>query len=69
MQVPKFVVRDVPRLILSQGLRRLPPRHDPTKEYRFRYRSKRHAALPHVVKFSGGAQAACCSSLCSRTAF
>ena len=54
MQVPKFVVRDVPRLTLSQGLRRPPPRHDPTKEYRFRYRSKRHAALPHVVKFSGG---------------
>ena len=54
MQVPKFVVRDVPRLTLSQGLRRAPPRRDPTKEYRFRYRSKRHGALPHVVKFSGG---------------
>ena len=52
--MPEFTVRDVPRLTLSQGLRRPPPRHDPNKEYRFRYRSKRHNALPHVVKFSGG---------------
>ena len=34
--MPKFVVRDIPRLTLSQGLRRPPLRHDPTKEYRFR---------------------------------
>ena len=52
--MPQFAVRDVPKLTLSQRLRKRPPRHDPTKEYRFRYKSKNHSALPHVVKFSGG---------------
>ena len=52
--MPQFAVREVPKLTLSKGLRRPPPKHDPTKEYRFRYRSKKHGSLPHVVKFSGG---------------
>lgn len=44
----------VPRLVVSGKLRKPPPRHDPTREYRFRYRAKSHPELPHVVKFSGG---------------
>ena len=52
--MPQFAVREVPKLTLSRGRKRPPPKHDPTKEYRFRYRSKRHGSLPHVVKFSGG---------------
>ena len=52
--MPQFAVREVPRLSVSKGLRRPPPKHDPTKEYKFRYKSKRHRSLPHVVKFSGG---------------
>ena len=44
----------VPRLIVSEKLRKPPPRHDPTKEYRFRYRAKGHPELPHIMKFSGG---------------
>ena len=27
---------------------------NPNKAYQFRYRAKKHSALPHVVKFSGG---------------
>ena len=50
----RYTIRDVPRLTLSKRLRRPPPRHDPGKEYQFRYRAKRHGSLPHVVKFSGG---------------
>ena len=50
----RYAIRDVPRLTLSKRLRRPPPKHDPGKEYQFRYRAKKHSALPHVVKFSGG---------------
>ena len=28
--------------------------YDPTRTHSFRYRSKHHQELPHVVKFSGG---------------
>ena len=28
--------------------------YDPDEAYEFRYRSKHHRELPHVVKFSGG---------------
>ena len=43
----------VPKLSIS---RETEPRkgYDPEKSYSFRYRAKRHRALPHVVKFSGG---------------
>ena len=49
-----FAIRDVPRLTVSGRLRTPPPKHDPGKEYQFRYRAKKHGSLPHVVKFSGG---------------
>ena len=49
-----FAVRDVPKLSVSKQVREPPPKHDPDKEYEFRYRSKQHSSLPHVVKFSGG---------------
>ena len=43
----------VPKLSISGSIRRA-KRYDPDKTYLFRYRSKRHRELPHVVKFSGG---------------
>ena len=43
----------VPQLSISRELE-TPDRYDPETIYSFRYRSKRHLALPHVVKFSGG---------------
>lgn len=46
-------MRAVPRLSISGKIRR-EKRYDPEKTYSFRYRSRRHRALPHVVKFSGG---------------
>ena len=52
--MPHLAIRDVPRLTVSRRLRKPPPKHDPTKEYQFRYRAKKHGSLPHVVKFSGG---------------
>ena len=50
----QFAIRDVPKLTVSGRLREPPRKHDPHKEYDFRYRSKEHRSLPHVVKFSGG---------------
>ena len=50
----QFAIRAVPKLSVSKRLREPPPRHDPDKEYEFRYRAKKHSSLPHVVKFSGG---------------
>ena len=50
----RHTIRDVPRLTVSKRLRRPPPKHDPGKEYQFRYRARKHGSLPHVVKFSGG---------------
>ncbi len=47
-------IRAVPKLTVSGRLREPPPKHDPHREYEFRYRSKKHCSLPHVVKFSGG---------------
>ena len=52
--MPHVAVHGVPTLKVSKQLRKPPPTHDPTKEYQFRYRSKKHHSLPHVVKFSGG---------------
>ena len=49
-----YAVRDIPKLTVSKQLREPPAKHDPSKEYPFRYRAKRHSTLPHVVKFSGG---------------
>ena len=49
-----YAVRDVPKLTVSKQLRKPPTQHDPSKNYQFRYRAKRHSTLPHVVKFSGG---------------
>ena len=52
--MPDLAIRDVPRLTVSSRLRKSPPTHDPSKEYQFRYRAKKHRSLPHIVKFSGG---------------
>lgn len=49
-----LTLRAVPKLTVSKRLRKPPRRHDPAKEYQFRYRAKDHVDLPHVVKFSGG---------------
>ena len=46
-------VRGTPKLVVSRRLR-APRKFDPNHEYQFRYRSKKHAELPHIVKFSGG---------------
>lgn len=49
-----LTLRAVPKLTVSKRLRKPPRRHDPAKEYQFRYRAKDHVELPHIVKFSGG---------------
>ena len=49
-----YAVRNIPKLTVSKQLRKPPTQHDPSKNYQFRYRAKRHSTLPHVVKFSGG---------------
>ena len=46
-------MRAVPKLSISGRIRKA-ERYDPGKAYLFRYRSKRHRELPHIVKFSGG---------------
>ena len=43
----------IPKLAISGKLQQA-ERYDPDRTYSFRYRSKRHRRLPHVVKFSGG---------------
>ena len=43
----------IPKLAISGKLEQA-ERYDPDRTYSFRYRSKRHRRLPHVVKFSGG---------------
>lgn len=53
-QTSPFTPQAVPKLIVSKRLRKPPQRHDPAKEYQFRYRAKDHVNLPHIVKFSGG---------------
>ena len=53
-QTSPFTPQAVPKLIVSKRLRKPPRRHDPAKEYQFRYRAKDHVNLPHIVKFSGG---------------
>lgn len=54
MPSKKYAIRNVPKLSISKRLRKPPPQHDPLKDYWFRYRSKKHSTLPHVVKFSAG---------------
>jgi 3'-phosphoadenosine 5'-phosphosulfate sulfotransferase (PAPS reductase)/FAD synthetase len=46
-------MKEVPRLTISRELHEAEP-YDPDRNYSFRYRSKNHRQLPHVVKFSGG---------------
>lgn len=46
-------IRGGPRLSVSKRIRKI-PHYDPNRDYAFRYRAKRHADLPHVMKFSGG---------------
>ena len=46
-------LKAVPRLAISRNMREARP-YDPDRTYSFRYRSKSHQQLPHVVKFSGG---------------
>ena len=43
----------IPKLAIGSRAER-PDRYDPGRTYTFRYRVRRHAELPHVVKFSGG---------------
>ena len=43
----------IPKLIVK-GPRAKSSRYDPDRTYTFRYDTKLHQALPHVVKFSGG---------------
>ena len=43
----------IPKLKISRDLEE-PGHYDPDWTYAFRYRSKRHQELPHVIKFSGG---------------
>ena len=49
-----LAVRDTPKLKLTSRRLNRPTRHNPSKVYGFRYRSKKHKSLPHIVKFSGG---------------
>ena len=46
-------MRAIPKLSISKKLQKS-KHYDPNKTYSFRYRSKNHRDLPHVVKFSGG---------------
>lgn len=43
----------IPRLHISRELENI-EHYNPSEAYAFRYRSKRHSEMPHVVKFSGG---------------
>ena len=47
------MMQAIPKLAISGKLQQA-ERYDPDRTYSFRYRSKRHRRLPHVVKFSGG---------------
>jgi len=44
----------VPKLVVSKSVGARSEKFDPAQEYTLRYRSKKHAEMPHVVKFSGG---------------
>ena len=46
-------MKAVPKLAISRELYEAET-HDPGRTYSFRYRSRNHGQLPHVVKFSGG---------------
>ncbi len=52
--MPDLAVNQVPKLAVTRRAHPAPSQHDPEQTYGFRYRAKRHAMLPHVVKFSGG---------------
>ena len=49
-----LAIHQAPQLTVSRRISKPPPSHDPRHEYTFRYRAKKHASMPHVVKFSGG---------------
>ncbi len=51
---PSFEVCGIPSLSPSTRIARSPATHDPNRAHLFRYRSRKHSSLPHVVKFSGG---------------
>lgn len=53
LEMQQFSIHDVPKLTVSKQLRRT-EKHEPSVEYQFRYKAKKHPRLPHVVKFSGG---------------
>ncbi|MDE2760433.1 MAG: hypothetical protein OXH90_09085 [Paracoccaceae bacterium] len=49
-----YTLRHIPKLSISNQIQKPATTYNQKKEYQFRYRSKRHKFLPHVVKFSGG---------------
>ena len=49
-----LTICEAPRLAVTRRVQKPPLDHDPQRVYNFRYRSRKHAGLPHVVKFSGG---------------
>ena len=52
--MPGYSLRHIPKLSVSNNLQKPAKVFNPKIKYQFRYRSKRHKSLPHVVKFSGG---------------
>lgn len=51
---PSISIRQAPKLAVSKRASKPPLKHDLQGQYSLRYRAKKHAAMPHVVKFSGG---------------
>ncbi|MDE0480273.1 MAG: hypothetical protein OXI13_11685, partial [Gammaproteobacteria bacterium] len=51
---PDLAIHSVPKLVVSKRVVDPSEKYDPAQEYTLRYRSKKHAELPHVFKFSGG---------------
>lgn len=51
---PDLKIHNVPKFVVSKRVGGPSEKYDPAQEYTLRYRSKKHAELPHVVKFSGG---------------
>ncbi|MDE0553022.1 MAG: hypothetical protein OXI24_02315 [Candidatus Poribacteria bacterium] len=52
--MPDNTLRQIPKLSVSKKVQKPATNYNPKIEYQFRYRSKRHKSLPHIVKFSGG---------------
>ncbi|MYD24431.1 MAG: hypothetical protein F4X08_01260 [Gemmatimonadetes bacterium] len=51
-------IKKVPKLLVSRRVVKTPQRYNSDKAHFIRYRSKKHATLPHVVKFSAGRSSA-----------